>query len=562
MLFSCSIFTCRFLNFLLLTLFVVSLFFAVFCAVHQRPWVMFYQDFAVFIALVSGCLLCLIFGRINFVIPKFCFFIITLVPIPILQFLFGKVFYFGDALLASAYLVGACLSLIAGASLYNRFGLSFVICLSYVFVFFGVISCFVAILQWLHLDAGPWVTDRPEGTRVFANFAQPNNFSTFLGFSFVSLLILKRYTPIGRLLFSVLLAFILFILAVTQSRTAWMFSFVVVVFYSFYLLRKNYIHDFKFLIFWFCFFWFCVLVLPYINEILLLSGSENLERLKHAGRLGIWFQIVSGLMQEPLFGYGWNQVSVAQVAGALSFDHMEFVEHSHNIVLDILVWNGLLVGGCIIVFLVCFFLIVFKKLDSDLSYLLLLMLGLFVTHAMLEFPHDYALFLFPSCLIIGVLLTEQRWGVITFSRKMMLSVLVLVTMLGFQVAREYVFLQNEFQTMRYRQAGIVNAEPPRKLDHIVLLTNLKSFLIFAQTEAEPNMDDEELEMMRKVSLRYAYPPAMFRYILALGLNGRTDEARDHLARLNGIYSDSISSEAVDNIRTLSNKYPELSKIIE
>jgi hypothetical protein len=92
------------------------------------------------------------------------------------------------------------------------------------------------------------------------------------------------------------------------------------------------------------------------------------------------------------------------------------------------------------------------------------------------------------------------------------------------------------------------------------MTQAREFLRFARTEARPDMSDAELEWMRQVSSRYAYPPAMFRYALALGLNGRYQDAEQTLSSLRQLHPEKFFIEAAQSWVVLSKRYPQLGSI--
>ena len=74
------------------------------------------------------------------------------------------------------------------------------------------------------------------------------------------------------------------------------------------------------------------------------------------------------------------------------------------------------------------------------------------------------------------------------------------------------------------------------------------------------MTPEQLDWMRKVSLRFGYPPVLFRYALAAGLNGQPDVATATLARICRIHERQRCLEAKEGWSTLQTKYPVLAGI--
>ncbi|WP_228731743.1 pilin glycosylation ligase domain-containing protein, partial [Acinetobacter sp. Colony158] len=72
--------------------------------------------------------------------------------------------------------------------------------------------------------------------RPFANFAQPNNMSTFLVMGLMACLYLFEQQKLKKSLLILVSIFILFAIALSQSRTAW----VVCLFFMAYWTYKTY----------------------------------------------------------------------------------------------------------------------------------------------------------------------------------------------------------------------------------------------------------------------------------------------------------------------------------
>ena len=80
---------------------------------------------------------------------------------------------------------------------------------------------------------------------------------------------------------------------------------------------------------------------------------------------------------------------------------------------------------------------------------------------------------------------------------------------------------------------------------------------FWLTQARPQMTSHELDWMRRVSMREPRPPAMLRYALAAGLNGRPDEAALTLARLCHLHPAERCDEGRASWHSAQEKYPAL-----
>ena len=130
------------------------------------------------------------------------------------------------------------------------------------------------------------------------------------------------------------------------------------------------------------------------------------------------------------------------------------------------------------------------------------------------------------------------------------------------VFRDYQIAEAKHRQMRFASAGFVGAEKMHvPAGDILLLTQLSHFLSFTVTLARENMSDAELEAMGKVVSRYGYPPSLFRYALALGLNGRPTEAQRIMAVLQSTTNAEIYAEAFDNWASMAERYPQLSQVV-
>ncbi len=165
------------------------------------------------------------------------------------------------------------------------------------------------------------------------------------------------------------------------------------------VLEKNYLKTrlnknllFYFLIIYIVF----ILVLPKFSSSLGVIGTADIITRSTTGylRIPMWKQMLIAIKEQPLFGYGWNQVSVAQLSVFLKYPTDEWVEHSHNIILDIFIWNGIPLGILIVGFIGWWLYQLSKLAISIEAFAALSMVGAVLVHAMLEFPLEYAFFFY------------------------------------------------------------------------------------------------------------------------------------------------------------------------
>ena len=299
---------------------------------------------------------------------------------------------------------------------------------------------------------------------------------------------------------------------------------------------------------------------PAINTWLLLDRSRPLADTASGGtRTAHWWTLLDAIGREPLWGYGWQQVSVAQLRVADSHPFVgEQIEHAHNLVLDLLVWNGIPLGLTLLALTLTWYVSRLRAIqEGRVAWLMLAITGL-GAHAMLEYPHTYAYFLVPMGLFIGLVdrLQGQAHMVLVPATQTRLVGLTLAVLLGF-MGYDYLQAEQSFRLLRMESAkiGAIGLQtPPPKL---LLLNQLEAYQTFIHTEARPGMSAEEVDSMRRTAERFATPPALFRYAQVTGLNGQPDVAALTLKKLCLIHPKPRCQEGRDGWLALQSRYPVL-----
>jgi hypothetical protein len=98
---------------------------------------------------------------------------------------------------------------------------------------------------------------------------------------------------------------------------------------------------------------------------------------------------------------------------------------------------------------------------------------------------------------------------------------------------------------------------PAETPDVWLLDGQREFIRMWLSKARPDMPPSEVDWMKTVSYRYPVPPALFRYALAAGLNGRDSEALRTLALLCRISPEERCLEAQKNWAHARQSYPRL-----
>lgn len=534
---------------------------------HYPPWVSAWSDgvaIATLLALLGVLLLRSTPESVRVSWPLFGVATLCCAML-VIQALSGRGYFAGDALMAAFYVAIWFAAVVAGRSLCTEQNAdNGCQALAFSWLSVAVVSIGIALVQWTEaLDLGIYAAAMPPGSRPFANVAQPNNFCTLSFLGLCGVLGLYQTGRLGRVGFLFGASFLLLGMVLSQSRTGWG-QFGLLLLLGLALRdRVGLRATRKQLLALAAVFALSSLLWPWVCDVLLLAPGRGLVEQMDAGvRVPYWWSMVDAILREPWFGYGWQQVGVAQQQVAL--DHPPtgalFLQ-SHNFVLDLLLWNGIPVGSLIVACLLYWGVsqLVFCR-DAQACVLLVAVGGVFA-HGLLEYPLEYAYFLIPVGLSMGMLEGRlARAGGPVVSRRLLIPFCGFLIATFLLVASEYLKAEEYYRAYRMESARIgfdriVTPEPELKL-----LTQLSAFFRFSRTEARVGMSEEELEWMRQVSERFGYPSAMFRYALALGLNERVDAAQTVLDRLCRIHEKKRCEEAIEGWAVLQSKHPQLTEV--
>jgi len=486
----------------------------------------------------------------------------------ITQWSTGLIYFGGDALMALLYLAAWLLAIRIGRSLsapaVRRSDVWtpldwFLVATAGA----ATLSTLLAINQWTgSLALGIWQVDLSPSGRPYGNLAQPNHLSTacFLGLCCASWLHERK--RIDRLTYWVLVATLCVGVAMTGSRTGWLQVglLVTAVAVTSRAIPSARIGPRSAAAVALVFVLFAA-AWPPLDELVRGGSGRSFDAMLEGGtRLKHWSAMFKAALDRPLTGYGWQQVSVAQIEHAAENPAVgENIEHSHNLVLDLIVWNGFPVGLALVALLGWWLLRhVGLARKPNHRWAVIALLGLLL-HALLEYPLEYAYFLVPAGVLIGTLdrvledsgaAPEQADG---YWRSGATVLLLAVCAVGYEYAR----IETAFTTMRLELARVGNPTQLTPLPDVQLLTQLQGLMQLAHSRARPSMSATEIDFMRKTSARYSYPPAMLRYALAAGLNGRGAEATRTLVRLCKIHEPRRCGEAHENWLSAEQTYPVL-----
>lgn len=431
--------------------------------IFMSPWVSAFQDLCAIFALII--LVSTQIYRKNIEIDKKVIYIFGLIAfIPIVQYLFGLLFFTQELVLSLIYISVFFLSIISGANFTKSF--KHIEKLSIFFVFISLSCVVLQLIQWSGLYHSVLILDS-NSRRPFANIGQPNNLATLLFIGFFSNILLFINNKVKMHSYIFISATLMTGIVLTQSRTSWL-VFIAVLFITFFKKKLNL---FSTMLKSSIAFLFLVLSLPYITLFFHDQGLTVTERISSdSSRLYIWKQMLIAIMDKPWFGYGWNQTSVAQTSVIFKYPLDLWLEYSHNLFLDILVWTGIPIGVSIIGIILIWVLQTFKKINTPNQLIYFLIITAFLIHCMLEYPFAYAYFLLPIGLYIGFLHQQAHKAITIKVNTLVITLISILTILVFLITRDYLVFNNKRTT--YALENLVSQQVQPISSQILFLDTL------------------------------------------------------------------------------------------
>jgi len=508
---------------------------------HTYPWVTFSSELASFAAGLALWFVCL---NQNLKIARAQLFVLPVIFIPLLQWIFGLIADFSVALLSTSYLFMFWLMIVLAYQLaidsVNREKI--MAYFSRLLLVVAGLSSLIAIIQWLNFESLIYSVLQLKGNRPYANFGQPNNLATFLIMGLLGALFLyeKRKVAVWILLPSSLV--ILFSICLTQSRTSWIVCFFILIYWAIKQYRKSVRLNLIQLLVW-CGAYFIVAgyLLPLLTQALIsdlgtgVAQTASIADRASGGheRLGMWMQILHAIAERPWAGYGWNQTSIA-VVESIHFNTVQvWFNSAHNVVLDLLVWNGVPLAIFILGYLSIWLFWLNKNTKDTTSIVAILMVSAILIHAMLEFPQRYAYFLLPMGFLLGLIQaqTPQLKG-IELNKNVVRSAWVIAVVVLLLICRDYKLFQDN---SRFAFKGQAPKEEVLGSSQILLLTQFQQRLDWISLKPTTQMSDVELAELSEMVKNKATPYNLKKYAQVLVYNQKPIEAEQQLFVLNQLY---------------------------
>ena len=533
---------------------------------HYFPWTAFHSE-ALFFFFAALLPLYLAASGKTYCISRSQLYTLSIIVslILITSLLFAKSSFF----VAFSYLSCAALAYLCGTmrsqSKSSANDLIFILIL--IITLAATASVLIAIIQHLQVFNSIHVTELRRGGRPYANLAQPNNLGTLLLMGIACLLYLNLKKIISK---SFLLGAIFFFcigISLTQSRTAMLGFLILAAFWSLCRLPDNHhvaikrkVREFFYLA---AILFTSLILVTNISQFLLISDTSIVDRGVHSSqRVTIWLQLLHAAAQKPILGYGFHNVSEATVEISTSLSTSTYSEYAHNLFLDFAIWFGIPIGALLsvgVIYWLASRLLTYKTSEQFLGLAIILVV---FSHSMFELPHAYSYFLIPVAIMAGIVDSSRQYPETMTSASTWIFWILGITGIALCTVStiEYLKIEQAHRNMRFASARIGPIQPPVEFPSSILFPELTEFINFAQTEAKEDMSREDLDRMQRVAHNKAFPPALFRYALALGLNDQPEAAALELRRLRALHGDQHYEEARASWIGLTERYPQLGRV--
>lgn len=399
----------------------------------------------------------------------------------------------------------------------------------------ALLSVGLQLDQWLQTDLLEVWNMGTDGVRPYANFGQPNLLSTFLIWGLLAVLWAVHRGHLGAVASTIFAMFLLFGVALTQSRTGWLCLSVLVL--AILLWRRHWQWPGLAWVSLMLALWLglCVWSLKEVSTALFVLPPPQLDGRLAVGsdlRFIAWKLLLESSLERPLLGFGMGNIFLAQIEAPVHSAAVFFpFGAAHNLLLDLVLSLGWPLGLIVLATMLHWLWTRGRQVSDAPQAILILMVAVVGVHAMLELPLHHANFFLPVCMVIGVLNVRHAIGDVfrlpvwlyrTLSA-FVLSMLVLLVV-------DYLRVETSLYRLRF-EWNRVGTEARGSPPDVVLLTQLREWIRYLRFEPTKDMDQGQLQWMRNVTMVFPAPAAFLNLAKALALNGQPQEAALRLRQM-------------------------------
>jgi hypothetical protein len=521
---------------------------------QMQPFYNFYHDWLAFFGLALAIAFLASAGGTSIQIPWITAVPLGLISLICLHLSLGRMTYAWDAVLPIAYLIGATLALILGATLSALPGGSqkLSLTLAWVNLLAGLISALIATLQITGIESliYPFAMPMPHEffIRPYANLAQPNQLALLFCLAIASVWILYQNAKLGAAAAIAAVLILLWGLTTTQSRIGWIIVPLFVLL-TIWWRASPALKAVPVLL-------PCALAAGYVLLIIALPALDfgaataearaNVpdERVHSISQRWILLQQAWQIsLTHPWLGAGWGEFGPQQLTIGADFAPVAYSLHAHNIVMNFAAELGWPIT-LIIVAALAYWLYkncwrpVSKRVITPETGFAVLFLGAVLVHSLTEYPLWYAYVLIPTALVMGMAHhTVSGSRTLLLPRHTLLAVFMFSAASLLFVATDYRRLVTGFRALGWENLGLKADEGSTERPDWTLFPQYYDYFQFSKSQAREYMATEDIAFTERAARRFGYTSTMLRMSFIYTLNGRPNEAVRTLQAIKNLHQD-------------------------
>jgi len=538
---------------------------------HIYPLTSFYNEWLAFaLGLAAALLLAKKECAAELALPAVALAPLGLLIVLALQAALGRVTYLEQASTAAFYSVWALLLMLLGAALRRELGLTALAeTLAWCLVVGGAMNAAIGVLQHFQIHTPfDFLVSRKTAQAVFGDLAQPNHFADYMALALASAAYLYAREKLPGVLAVVLVSIFLPVLALTGSRSPWLYLSLFVVLTAVFSRYCRAAAGRRLVLF---VMWLTpgfalaqwVVTLSFFQppqqEMLVTSAQRLFEVASGiAVRWQLYREAWAIFLNAPLLGAGfgqfaWHHFEYQALFGGVAGAQAPF-NNAHNIVLHLLAETGI-AGTLPVLAAAGIWLTGLRRETLDLQHWwLLAVLGVVGIHSMLEFPLWYSYFLGPVALLLGAgstrlitlrLARAGRWPMTALLAFACFQAVVVIP--PYRDFERLVFATRNPDTIQVANALAQAEHEP------MLRPYVETVLSYGIVVSEDHLQDK-LAFNQRVMQFAAWPDMVYRQALLLALAGEQAAARHRFEQAARVNPEEIP-RAVAALEELDRRYP-------
>lgn len=279
----------------------------------------------------------------------------------------------------------------------------------------GVASALIGIVQVYAPDVadGVWIAHSTIVGRAVGNLRQPNHLSSLLLWSIIAVLWLGQTQALPRSAALAIAALLMFATVLSGSRTGMLGAGLLCVWglIDARLARPVRLALVLAPVVYALFFEGAAFYAHHADAV--FGGEARLaERDISGSRFGIWSNTLALIRMHPWVGVGFGEFNLAWSLTPFPGRPTAFFDHTHNLVLQLVVELGVPLGALVLLLLLAaLFAAALRAVEANeaavtVARAALAMVVMIALHSLLEYPLWYAYFLFPAAFAFGLCLAR------------------------------------------------------------------------------------------------------------------------------------------------------------